>query len=311
MSQERNLSASQRSSTSALLRPRSVRIALTSFLIENASWSRAASGDPDLSRDRYKRLVRLSNAIIKARPKPQYVVFPELAIPRKWIRPLAHHFLKEGISLITGVEYALETRGGGEHVRNEARLYLTDNRLGYPSFSVITQHKGVPSHQERSDLRSLFGRSFLPLVVKENEKQIYRHYGFCFGVLICSELTDLTHRQAMRGNVDNLFVLCWNRDLESFVSLVESSALDIHCFVTLVNNRMYGDSRVRAPYKESYRRDLVRIKGGTDDYFVITEINIDELREAQSHVEPSALTFKPTPEGFVIPRHRYRVPEVK
>lgn len=115
----------------------------------------------------------------------------------------------------------------------------------------------------------------------------------------------------MRGNIDNLFVLCWNRDLESFVSLVESSALDIHCFVTLVNNRMYGDSRVRAPYKEPYRRDLVRIKGGTDDYFVITEINIDELREAQSHVEPSSLTFKPTPEGFVIPRHRYRVPEVK
>lgn len=112
-----------------------VRIAITSFQTEELSWSNAANGTPDLSKDRYKRIVRLANAIVKTRPKPHYVVFPELAIPRAWARTLAHHFLKEGISLITGVEYARSKRGHPNQVVSDARLYLTDNRLGYPCLS--------------------------------------------------------------------------------------------------------------------------------------------------------------------------------
>ena len=54
----------------------------------------------------------------------------------------------------------------------------------------------------------------------------------------------------------------WNQDTESFNALVESAALDIHAYIIQCNDRQYGDSRVRAPYKESWKRDLVRIKEG-------------------------------------------------
>jgi hypothetical protein len=95
-------------------------------------------------------------------------------------------------------------------------IYLTDNRLGYPSWSVMRQRKGVPAHHEREELRRRINARF-PEPVDEIlcRKRIFNHFGMLFGVLICSELTDIKYRQIMRGNIDALFILCWNQDLES------------------------------------------------------------------------------------------------
>lgn len=288
-------------------RRRPPRIALTSFLVEDSSWARAADGFPDLSVERYKRLVRLANAIVTSPHRAEYVVFPELAIPRRWLPGLAGLFMKAGISLITGVEYRKKLPEPSNEVINEAYLFLTDDRLGYRTWCAVRQQKGVPAHHERDELRSKFGLT-MASDTSGSPKPVYRHFGHDFGVLICSELTDIRFRQEMRGNVDTLFVLSWNPDLDSFGSLVESAALDVHCFTVLVNNRRYGDSRVRAPFKVNWMRDQVRVKGGLDDYFVVTDLDIRSLRDFQSYHEPPLgedAIFKPTPEGFdIVPRRK-------
>ena len=48
-------------------------------------------------------------------------------------------------------------------------------------------------------------------------------------------------------------VLNWNRDMDTFASLIESAALDFHAYTILVNNRKYGDSRVPSPAKVDFR----------------------------------------------------------
>lgn len=291
-------------------RQRPPRIALTSFLIEDSSWARAAKGSPDLSVERYKRLVRLANAIVTSPHRAEYVVFPELAIPRRWLPGLAGLFMNAGMSLITGVEYRKKLPESSNEVINEAYLFLTDDRLGYRTWCAIRQQKGVSAHHERDELRSKFGLT-MASDTAGSSKPVYRHFGHDFGVLICSELTDIRFRQEMRGNVDTLFILSWNQDLDSFGSLVESAALDVHCFTVLVNNRRYGDSRVRAPFKKNWMRDQVRVKGGLDDYFVVTDLNILSLRNFQSYHEPPLgedALFKPTPEGFEIVTRRKRTP---
>ena len=126
--------------------------------------------------------------------------------------------------------------------------------------------------------------------------------------MICSELTNIRYRQQFQGYVDSLFVLSWNQDLETFSALVESAALDIHCYTILVNNREFGDSRLRAPYKESYLRDIVRVKGGLADYFVLAEIDCHTLRDFQSYKFSKSKPFKPFPEGFKICSNRRVVP---
>jgi hypothetical protein len=193
-------------------------------------------------------------------------------------------------------------------VDSAARLFLTDNRLGYPSWCALTQLKGKASHHERDELRQKFGIELRPSDANLAVKFVFNHFGFRFGLLICSELTDMQHRLRFRGKIDSLFVLSWNQDLESFSALVDASALDIHCFVALVNNRMFGDSRVRVPHINSWARDEVRVKGGLADYFVVAELDIHALRDFQSQVEPPEKPFKPFPEGFEISRSRRVIP---
>ena len=104
----------------------------------------------------------------------------------------------------------------------------------------------------------------------------------------------------MRGRIDALFVPEWNQDTETFNALVESAALDIHAYIIQCNDRQYGDSRIRVPHKDSWMRDLVRLKGGKNDYFVVGEIDIISLRAFQtSHRSPCG-PFKPVPDGFSI-----------
>ncbi len=291
------------------------KIALTSHLVTDASWSCAAAGKPNLSADRYSALVKLTNAILKSAVKPDYVLFPELSIPRRWLPSLSRKLRSSGISLIAGVEYDRVSIGNPAqtYVTNEAYMYLMDDRVGYREQCVIKQRKGYPAHHEREELRHKFGVELAPYHANEEicEKRVIKHFGHNFGLLICSELTDIRFREKFRGDVDSLFVLSWNPDLESFAALVDSAALDVHCFVSLVNNRRFGDSRVRAPYKKQWRRDLVRVKGGLEDYFVTTELDLSELRQFQSHVEPplgEEATFKPFPEGFRIADDREEVP---
>lgn len=62
------------------------------------------------------------------------------------------------------------------------------------------------------------------------------------------------------------------------------------------------------PYVNSWQRDLVRIKGGMEDYIVIGEIDIAALRSFQSsHRSPSG-PFKPMPDGFQISFEREVLP---
>lgn len=77
----------------------------------------------------------------------------------------------------------------------------------------------------------------------------------------------------------------------------------MHAYIVQCNDRQYGDSRNRAPFKESWQRDLLRVKGGITDYCVIGvigEIDVQALRAFQSSHRSPAKPFKPVPDGFEI-----------
>lgn len=129
---------------------------------------------------------------------------------------------------------------------------------------------------------------------------VVQHGDFRFAMMICSELTNIRYRADLRGKVDALFVPEWNPDTDTFNALVESAALDIHAYIIQCNNRLYGDSRIRAPYKERYQRDLMRVKGGNHDYCITGEIDITALRQFQSSHRSPGKPFKPVPDGFAL-----------
>lgn len=283
-----------------------VVVALTNLRTEDSDWAATASNKPNLSRKRYQKISKLVNDVLKLNPRPDYVLFPELSIPLRWLNSITARLSAAGISLIAGMEYR---HGEGNKILSEAALVLADNRLGYPTFVKIWQPKLEPAVGEDKELTVKFGKEWD--LSKNSQKPIYIHNGVNFGVMVCSELQNSKARIRFQGAVDALMVLSWNKDLDTFASLIESAALDIHAYTILVNNRKYGDSRVRSPAKESFLRDIARLRGGDNDFVVAATLDIDALRAFQSRAKrwpEDGDKFKPVPEGFKLQGKRKKLP---
>ncbi|WP_417438952.1 reverse transcriptase domain-containing protein [Idiomarina sp.] len=270
-------------------------IAVSSWQTENESFIAAVTKnvDPD-ALGRYQRLNRMLNHLLDQPDGAGYLVLPELALPAKWFIRVADKLKGKGISLITGIEYLHDPK---KRVRNQVWASLTHDGLGFPSQIIYRQDKQSPALHEEREIYRLSGVTMQP---KQTWKAppIIEHRNFRFALMICSELTNIHYRAALRGKIDALFVPEWNTDTETFNSLVEATALDVHTYVIQVNDRKYGDSRVRSPAKERYQRDVLRVKGGIHDYCVTGEIDIQALREFQSSHRSPSKPFKPVPDGF-------------
>lgn len=284
-----------------------VRLGISSLLTTDESFSAAASGQSDLSRSRYQRIERLINQAIDAYPRPTHLLLPELSLPERWIDTVSRLLQDAGISLIAGLDYHREQP---DRIHSEAVLVLADDRLGFPSSVQIRQAKSLPAAGEEETLLKQFGLVW-PAHLAVACKPVYIHSGFSFGVLVCSELQNIGHRQAFQGNVDCMMVLSWNQDLETFSALTESASLDVHAHVALVNNRRYGDSRVRTPAKVAHKRDACRLRGGQNEHVVVVDLDIASLRAFQSRAKRWPREddpYKPVPEGFAIAAFRRTTP---
>lgn len=269
-------------------------IAVASWETSDQSFVAAVMGEPDTDSRRYRRLNRLINELISRPDGAGYLVMPELALPPQWFMRIADKLKGRGISLITGVEYLHVPK---RRVRNQVWASLTHDGLGFPSLMLYRQDKQYPALHEEQELFRLAGLEMRPASPWQ-KPPIIQHGDFRFALMICSELTNIRYRAELRGKVDALFVPEWNSDTDTFNALVESAALDIHAYIIQCNNRQYGDSRIRAPYKDRWKRDLLRVKGGNHDYCITGEIDVLALRQFQSSHRSPAKGFKPVPDGF-------------
>jgi hypothetical protein len=288
---------------------RRVVVALSNIRTEDSDWSASACDKSNLSKERYSRLSDMVNKTLRLNPKPDYMLLPELSLPLRWVDSIASRLTAAGISLIAGTEYR---HYGKDEILSEACLVLTDNRLGFPAAIRIWQPKLQPAVGEDEKLTAIFGKhwAFSALVGKKT-KPVYVHNGTHFGVMVCSELQNSKARIKFQGDVDALIVLSWNQDLDTFAALIESTALDLHAYTILVNNRAYGDSRVRSPAKETFLRDLARVRGGDNDFVIAATLDIDALRAFQSRAKrwpQDGDKFKPLPEGFRLADGRKKLP---
>ncbi len=278
-----------------------IRIAVTSVETTDGQWASAAKGKQDKSLARYRRITNLVNRILREKKRPDYIVFPELSIPRKWAVRIARKLAQNDVSLLAGVEYYRGRKP--RKLRNDSLISLVTNWPGYRSNIAYFQPKFSPAHGERQELAKIkAGPLFEPDEIA-CIPTVFTHRGFCFSVLICSDLTNISHRNRLRGKIDALFALEWNKDTKTFSSLVEATSTDLHAFVVQANNRTYGDSRIRAPFNDEFRRDVVQVKGGVSDYHVLGEINYLGLRRSQ-RLSKSSKVFKPTPIGYKMSSYR-------
>lgn len=282
--------------------------ALTSFQTNHLSWvdvvrDRVQDSDPE----RYSRLSELVNSILKCKKNIDYVLFPELSIPRSIVIDIATRLKSKRISLIAGVEYKKEKapKHYPENIKgivyNQLIYFLNVNHSGMYDQVCVIQEKVTAAIEEAGDLFQEGGKI---LQASDKNKYLINHGGLFLSGLICNDLLNIDYRKDLRGEIDALIVVEWNKDVDTYDALISATANDLHCFVFQVNNRLYGDTRLRAPYKESYMRDRVRVRGGELDYFVVTSIEVKKLREFQDRYVSASSYFKPVPTGYMISKKR-------
>lgn len=274
------------------------KVCNTHFLTKDESFDAMVRQLTEPDKKRFDRLNRIVNELIKNSKHIDYVVFHELGLPRHLYVLIAEKLGFVGINLISGLEYKIDTK------KKEADSQLcyvlkVDNDTG--GSIALYQSKKIGAIHENSEL---FNKANLKISPAFKEKFIIKHNDFIFSGMICNDLLDINNRSSLRGNIDALFVVAWNSDLETYQHLVKSASLDIHCFVSLCNNKQYGDTRIRAPYKEEWKRDMQKIHGGELDNFMISKLPIYELRDYQTYNVPPSKPFKPFPTGFVISEER-------
>jgi hypothetical protein len=279
-------------------------IATACWKTEDDSWKASVKAMNDPDKERYQRFSELINDVLQKGKDCHYFIMPELSVPFEWFLTAALKLKKLGISFIAGVEYCHKRRN---KITNKVWASLLHDSLGFPALMLYSQDKQTPALHEKREVKRLANKDFCPDVYWKNPP-IIQHGNLFFSILICSELTNIAYRSFLRGKIDVLFVPAWNQDLETFNALVESAALDVHCYVVECNDRAYGDTRIRCPHKDSWARDILRTKGGACDYLVTAIIDVELLRRFQSSYDSPSKPFKPIPDGFKIAFDRKALP---
>ena len=269
-----------------------VRLGISNFILDESYIKAILKREKVNRKEKYRNLMKIINSSIGSRQHVDYIVLPELALPKDWLIFLSQELYNKKTSVITGGEYEITT--DGKVINPVYSLLYTETK--HTSFYILIKEEKIHiAPEEKKNIENLQ----LSLSETNKSKLIYQHGNFQFSNLICFDITDLKLRSLLRGKIDALFVVALNRDLDYFASIVEATSRDMHCYIVIVNSGKYGDSRIRAPYRENYLRDIVRIKGGKNSYLVIDEIDIKSLREfhSQLYYDKEAL-FKPHPPGF-------------
>jgi hypothetical protein len=120
-----------------------------------------------------------------------------------------------------------------------------------------------------------------------------------FSIYNCYELANITHRTIFRSEVDILFASEYNRDINYFSNIVDTVTRDVHCYFVQANSSDFGDSRITKPSRTEIK-DILRLKGGTNNVILCGDIDLRSLREFQSTrvTGQKAIKFKNTPPDY-------------
>ncbi|WP_281235165.1 reverse transcriptase domain-containing protein [Flavobacterium gelatinilyticum] len=267
------------------------KISVANTFVNEQNIIDALRNKPNVSKSRYQDLVDFLKSTRKN--NSDIVIFPEFFIPIEILSSLVRYSEKNESLLISGLEHIT--------VNNIAFNFVVTimpiNIDGYKDATLVFRLK---NHYAPVEEDIIVGNHYLIPKPLYTRYHIFNWKNIYFSVFYCFELANIIHRSLIKNKIDLLIAVEYNKDVNYFSNLVESVSRDLHCYVAQVNSSHYGDTRISQP-SETYRKDIVKLKGGENNVTVMGTIEIDKLREFQRKkygLTKNDKTFKVLPPDF-------------
>lgn len=194
----------------------------------------------------------------------EIIIFPEFSLPEKYAFDIIKHCRKRKISIVTGLTHR---NIGGELVN---LVLIRDNDL---DLALYKWKNYMPIDEKKYCLEHNYGYR----VPQIPYYFIIDNGRYKYSTMTCFEATSITDRALLCDEIEILYMPVFNRDTYYFSNIISSFVRDASCFVAQSNSNQYGDSRISGPYGRVFL-DVVKLKGGMNNYFVIGEVDLDSLR---------------------------------
>lgn len=233
--------------------------------------------------------------------KPEIIILPEFSIPLSK-QSLIDKYSKKLKAIIIG---GLDFRKSGNNVINEAYVSIPSKwpfNQGNGRAKSFKFGKKFPSDPEINYIKEYANhvRSEMKFAPAQN---IYilnlGSYGYA-GLAICADFYDLERYEIYRGRIQHLFLIAFNKDLESFRNIAESISRIVYCNVVLCNCGFYGGSLVFHPAYESFERYIYRHEGANLHTLQVLKIPVKRLLQAQSGKDAKSCKLKSLPPGYQL-----------
>ncbi len=226
--------------------------------------------------------------------KLDLLILPETSVPLAWVSTYVEEARRKQRAFIFGIEYFTINK----YCFNFSFAVLPMKLGGRNEAFLIPRLKNHYAPLEISSIKKLGIK--IP-ILPFSKYHLITWKNLTFTIYNCYELADIVHRSLFRSQLDILFAIENNQDVNYFNNIAESTTRDLHCYFVQANTSNYGDTRIVEP-KETHLMNPLRVKGGNNDVILTYELDIEKLRNYQKLRLPYSLNnkeFKPVPPGFV------------
>jgi predicted amidohydrolase len=225
-----------------------------------------------LNLDILERRLSLYDPMISGR-KLDFLVFPEVFVPRSFIDTLQKFSNKYGTTIICGVDYP---DGADKENANECFILQPDRQ--HKSYRKITRSQyDAISSDDKTRMTLNRGTKLLRFIDST---------GRGYGILVCYDYSHVDILNAINLHnrhepLELLFIIAYNPYSSLYKSCCIADSHRFYQYIVMCNTAAYGESGIFSPQRTRGEKQVIMNCGRGSDCIAITEIDIDELVAAR------------------------------